>query len=299
MIRSLILIFALLISAPFTAYASERPQACTVAFQEAQEQCLAQPTRVEIGSCILRATEESKQCIADDPDPPRIIAINSPKNGATVSTRTVSITGYIANPGPSYLLTVSGFPGNIQADGTFSINYPLSSGLHTLIVSLYDSAQKKTIDNVALDINYLPASQANAAITTASGGVVEVTDPNSPIFGAKFSIGPNGVQRDFLASLDYDPEHLPNLPFRYVQAGEPVVLYPLGETLNVAGSLTIPFDKSLLPNGATASDIFVLALADKGWVELPAGSLGASTVTVTIDGLVYGPFVAAIRKPAQ
>lgn len=295
--RSLILVFILSTISPLTAYASERPEACAAAFQKAQEQCLAQHTRVERGSCILRATEERKQCIADDPDPPRIIAINSPKNGATVSTRTVSITGYIADPSPSYSLTLSGYPGNIQADGTFSINYLLSPGLRPLIISLYDSDQQKTIDSVALDITYLPASEANAAFTTASGGVVEVTDPNSPIFGAKFSIGPNGVQRDFLASLDYDPEHLPNLPFRYVQAGKPVVLYPLGEVLNVAGSLTIPFDNSLLPKGTTTSDIFVLALGDKGWVELPASSLGVSTVTATINGLVYEPFVAAVHKP--
>lgn len=299
MMRSLVLIFALLISLPFTAYASERSEACAVAFREAKKQCSAQHTRIETGSCILRATEEIKRCIADDPAPPRIIAINSLRNGDTVSTRTVPITGYIANPSPSYSLTVSGFPGNIQADGTFSVDYPLSSGLHTLVISLYDSSQQKTIDNITLDINYLPASEANAAFTTASGGIVEVTDPDSSILGAKFSIGPNGVQRDFLASLDYDPEHLPNLPFRHIQVGEPVVLYPLGETFNMAGSLTIPFDKALLPNGATASDIFVLALGDNRWVELPVSRLGVSTVTVTINGSVYEPFVAAVRKPAQ
>lgn len=301
--RSLMLVFILSIGAifsitfPFSAYSSERSEACQVAFRAARGQCVAQKNRAKMSVCMDRAREEIKQCIADDPDPSKIIAIKSPGNDTTVTTRVKPITGHILNPRPSYSLTVNGYPGSIEEDGTFNVGYPLDTGLNMLVLSLYDSDQEKTIDSVTLDITYIPAREAVASFTVSSGGLVEVTDPASPIFGAKFAVGPNGLQRDFMVSLDHDPEHMSNLPLAYVQVGEPVALYPIGEVLNLAGLLTIPFDSTLLPNGTTTSDIFVLALGDGKWRELPARRLGVSAVTVTIDAVWYEPFVAAVRKP--
>lgn len=239
-----------------------------------------------------------EDCLENPPTDLNLISVDTPIPGATTSERGITISGSIENYQPTQTLSVNGFGAVIDASGDFTLTpFPLEVGNNSLEFLLFETGQSVAVESETLNLNYTPINEAVEPFTVAAGGTVTVDDTNSEIFGASFTVGPNSIRRDFLAYIEHDPEHVPNLPIEFTQVGEPLTLYPIAEGFSNPGVLSVPYDTSLLPDNTTTSGVFILALSDDGWVALDSFQGNFNTVSAEIDGSTYGAFIGVVETP--
>jgi hypothetical protein len=108
---------------------------------------------------------------------------------------------------------------------------------------------------------------------------------------------PAAVAGSVQASIEHEPEHVPNLPFGELAVGPAATFGPRAESFQGEVELTLPFDPLLLPAGTTAADLHVWAYDQAGWHSLAPSSVAADRVTVQVTTLGMNPFVPAATLP--
>ncbi len=225
------------------------------------------------------------------------VQITSPANGVTLEDREVDIIGTTSLTGSGLRAELNEFETAVDGSGNFVIPaFPLVDGENVLEVQIFDSADN-LLGSDSITVFWFAPAEAAIDINPPNGGIVEITDSSSELFGAKMEIPFGAATRSFRARIEYDSEHVPNVPFGEIAVGPPVVFAPIGEQFAAPITLTLPVDSALFPGGTDINDVIVRAMADDSWVELPITTRSLNSVQVMVDSLIYSPFIPAISIP--
>ena len=233
---------------------------------------------------------------ADAEEPAVVVNIESPLDGVEVTDRLIEVRGTITGFEPTFTVTANSFPATVDALGQFSVRYALLEGVNAIAVTVRNG--QTLVASQQINVTFTLPAESGVIIDPQLGGVVTITDPQSPLFGAVMEIPPGAARSSFRASISYEPEHFPNLPFGNRAVGPPVVFNPIGETFNSPILLTLPVDPALF-DGASIDDVIVLANGDNGYEELPIISRTPNSVTFELLEIFFSPFVAALPVALQ
>eukprot|EP00978_Attheya_sp_CCMP212_P047651 scaffold422888_cov83-Attheya_sp.AAC.1 len=227
------------------------------------------------------------------------VAITSPLSGVTTGERAIDIVGLVQPlPTDPSVATVRDIQSEVSlTTGEFVIPVVLltegANELHLRVIS-----QGETIADTIIDITFHQPSEASGPLNPDLGVSVEVTNTESALYGAGINIPAGVAARSFEVSVLSDPEHMPALPFGADAVGPPVTVFPHAEEFSGPVELMIPFDPSLLPEGATESDIILQGSVNGEW----------STFTAVVDvirrrlvteqtSLTVWSFIATASRP--
>lgn len=244
--------------------------------------------------------KDSKCTWTDTCQPRSAISITSPLQGTTTNVRRISVTGTVDPTPPGGTVEVLGIQEPIQADGSFAIDFFASDGVNNVEILVVDN-NGDIIGSSFLEITYVPPSEGSGVVTPTNGGTAIVSDPSSELFGAKIEIPPGAATRSFTASIIFDPEHVPNLPFGFVACGPPVVFSPEAEVFTAEVMMSIPFDITSIPQPASLDDVQVLGLSGNEWVPVPitVQNEDQGLLQFQLDSFEAGPFVPAVFPPLE
>jgi hypothetical protein len=297
--RGILAVLASLVFFGASASATERERLCTEAFHAARDRCIDTLERPERATCMQEETRNLQRCLSGD-TAPSPLTVTSPRPGETIREYALTVTGTISGLRPSYTVTGQGLPGEIAPDGSFVITPVwIEPGPNILVVELYDRTAQQTVAVETIALTLLPPSEAIGPIAMAEGGTIEVTNPDSRIFGARFTIPPGALRRDVYARLVHDPAHTPNPPAINIQVGEPVSIDPTGEQLRSPAEIRIPVRLDQLPEGTTIRDVVILGQGLNQWIELPTYVVGANIVALQLSELYYSPFIPVVVRPLR
>jgi uncharacterized protein YfaP (DUF2135 family) len=224
------------------------------------------------------------------------LTLTSPSSGLLTQEPQIDFIGTVASAPACAVVDVWGFTGPIDPSGGYTVPLvPLPEGTIDLPVRVM--AGRVALTEVTTAITYERAAEAAADIDPTIGGTTTVL--SGPLAGASMFIPAGAAPRALRAAIVNDPEHVPTLPFGEVAVGPGVLFAPEAELFNAPIELTLPVDPALLPPGSSITDVQVRGVGDDGWGLLPVLRTVGSTVVVSLQDLVYGPFVPIVPQPLQ
>ena len=232
--------------------------------------------------------------------PSVLLSITSPPPGTTSTESQVLVAGTVEPSIPGSLIKVFNVDTFVSADGSFSVEVLLAEGSNRVNALLFGDAGDLLASSY-IELIYARPSDGSGAVTVDGGGVVVVDNPESEIQGAGLEIPPGASSRDFTASIIYDPEHTPTLPFGIIACGPPVGFGPESEVFNTDVRVTIPLYESSFPDGVELDDARVLALSDGQWVPVESTLVRAdlNAMVLELNSLQLGPFVPVAEMPLE
>lgn len=217
--------------------------------------------------------------------------------------RTLDIEGVVIPYSPGAMVEAIGFgvtaPILQNPSGFFRLRgIILPEGKTEIIVSV-TTADGSQVGKATLKAMYSRPSDASGSISQEGGGSVEVSDRDSPVAGAKMEVPPGSATRDFLAQVIHDPQHVPVLPFRYIQIGPPVLFVPETESFLGGAKLSIPFTPDRIPDTVDSTYAKVLRLSGDGWEEImnPASIFTENLLTFDVSALDARAYVPVVEVP--
>ncbi|PYP89065.1 MAG: hypothetical protein DMG65_14240 [Candidatus Angelobacter sp. Gp1-AA117] len=120
-----------------------------------------------------------------------------------------------------------------------------------------------------------------AAVIDRDGGVLQITDQESPLFGTALAIPAGALNQPTLIRMDRVTSFPPS---GYLAAGGAVRIQPAGLTLNNSVELTLPFsdlNNDGLIDGLNlpAQGLAITSEDGINWAELPSSSINGSLIT--------------------
>lgn len=176
---------------------------------------------------------------------------------------------------------------------TTSQSIVFNDGSRSLII---DSGQVM-LEKQILNINENPISQTiNAVVEKIEtiktiGGSLEITDPNSDIFGTIIVIPSDGVNTNTYVEIGVQQEALPENP-NAEPTGVPIYFGPEGTIFLKNVQITIPYDESLLPAGASEEDIKVNCWDGTNWRFTLNNNVDVINNTVSFETSHFSVFQA-------
>lgn len=269
---------------------------------------------VSIGEATPQITESTVE-------PSLSITITSHEEGEEINEWNPEISGVVTTPDGDLLdsydnlrVSIKRHGGDIASDGSFTVIPLILPGRAHLTLEVYNRETDDILAGKTIMLFLKPDNEVGEYINSA-GGRVDMTDPRSPVYGAGIVVPPGafdwktpeGADKEVYFRISYALAHMAWVPPRYTQLGEPVEFYPAAARFTEPLTAVMPYDPALVPDGATADDIFVLGLCedeDSGydsthWVEMPATPGQGNTVELPMEAFVCGPFVTVVNTPLQ
>lgn len=189
----------------------------------------------------------------------------------------------------------------ILPSGLFSLeDVFLPQGETDVLVSAVADDGSAMGETRTLRFSYTLPSEGSSLVTSQDGGSVEIMDPDSPVAGSKIEVQPGAAKRDIRIQVVYDPEHVPSVPFKYIDVGPPVSFGPETETFNELVSLSIPFHPELIPDSLDSTYTKVLSLTEEGWKEVDQAWVSAENrLTFDVYALDSMAYIAVVAVPLQ
>lgn len=237
--------------------------------EAAEAQATSEPTKT-----ALRDDRAAKRKIGRffDLTPPTLAL--SPADGAQLADRTPTLRATYSDALSG--IDHSSFKASLDevvtafavgpGEASFTPPAPLSPGLHTFRAEVKDFA-----GNAAQTESVFRIASAGGAIGP-EGGMIAVTDPSDPGFGASLSVPPGALDR----SVDFfiiAPAPAPSLPPDFAAAG-PAVDFGPDVTFAAPATITVPYREENL--GAVPETGLRLLTFDSNlgrWVLVPASSI--------------------------
>ncbi len=143
-------------------------------------------------------------------------------------------------------------PPHLNADGLFTWKPAAADvGSHEIVVTTADGMNSAVTRHV-VTVSAL-AVQATATLT-AAGGELVVTDPTSPIFGARLTVPAGALTQDTTLSIAVATTPPPD---DGTPVGVAVELLPSGQEFLVPVTLQLPFNVATLPPGVDTSQLHI------------------------------------------
>ena len=232
--------------------------------------------------------------------PSVLVSITSPPSGSSSTESQIVVAGTIQPHIPGSSIRIFNIDTLVSADGSFFVEVLLAEGLNHVNALLYGDAGDLLASSY-IELLYIRPSDGSGAVTMVDGGIVVVDNPQSEIQGAGLEIPPGAPSRDFTASIFYDPEHTPSLPFGLIACGPPVGFSPESEVFTSDVRMTIPLYKNSFPDGVELDNVRVLALSDGQWISIDSALVRGdlNVMVLELDSLQLGPFVSVADIPLE
>lgn len=250
-------------------------------------------------SCPLKGDTAEGECKADDPS----VSITQPPPDSITHEHSITIEGEITPPTSGTVsLSVSAYDyvATIFPPGLFRVQGVILPDGDSQIDIVANADDGSFIGVASLHITYIRPSDSSGYVDSLTGGDIEVTNQESDIYGAIIQVPPGSATRSFASAIIYDPEHVPIMPFGYIQIGPPVVFTPEGENFSSPVLLSIPMDTALIPAPFDSTHAQVLGLIGNRWNAV------GSTIVFTdrllsfeVNSLDASSFVAVVEVPLQ
>jgi len=190
---------------------------------------------------------------------------------------------------------------NVGGAGDLSVDVTNSGGAGDVAISVVvkpPKGRKTTLDARGARLGRPSGGQTFVGrAIDASGGTVTVSDAASDLLGASVSIPFGGLGSPLVITVA--SATVPRIPDKDLQAAGPAVDFgPAGTTFVKAATVTLPFDFSKLPAGASPSDIRVL-VREKDGTTLPLitpTSVDLVNNTVTLPASGFSVCVPVVRS---
>jgi uncharacterized protein YfaP (DUF2135 family) len=248
---------------------------------------------VDFGFRFISTSAEGNCDVSPPPDD-TTIAITSISDGDTTTSAALVLSGSISAPNENSVIVADSMPGDIEPNGNFSIGpLFLNPGVNNIEVKLYDKVSQQLVAAKAITVNYSSSSDASMTVGP-EGGELKVDDPTSPIHGAGITLPEGAISQDTTFDITQDLEHLPMLPFEWVDIGPAVSFQPFSLMFATPVSLTLPIVPNSLSSGETPK---VLLLGDDGWQVVDVTAQTETSVTVAVSGMVFGQAIAVKQRP--
>ena len=240
------------------------------------------------------STSADGNCDEVPPPDDAAITITSIGDGDTTTSAAIELSGSISNPNENSVVIAKSMPGQIEPNGAFSIGpLFLNPGENTIDVKLYDKVSQQLVASKSITVIYASGSEPSTTIGP-EGGEVSVSDPGSPISGAGISLPEGAIPQDTAFEITQDLEHLPVLPFEWVDIGPAVSFRPFSLMFAAPASLTLP----IAPNSVSAGEVpKVLLLGDDGWQVVDVSVQTATSVSVAVNGTFFEQAIAVKQRP--
>lgn len=226
------------------------------------------------------------------------LAISSPASNSTVSSDSVSLVGRVVSTAPNLKVTINNgieIP-NVVSGQDFSFIYnTLIVGKNDLYLNLYSGST--LLDSKLVSLNLIPEGSAGSLIGSA-GGVINVSDSSSEVFGSSIQVPANAVDGSRVLVL-LPPDISADLPFGVVALGSPVYLEPFLIGFSSPATLSVPYQASRIPSGALSENIKVYGYNGKSWEALAPKSISSDLASISVSVNQYYAYQAGIEAPVN